>query len=334
MIRIIAALAVLFPFIANAQLVDQAAVGSFVYQFGLPPENANTGNGYVAILDLQSPDLVPQVTEPLACTTNDKPPIHGTAITRTTKSFAKKYGTFVAVTTNTGPFLSATESRCGVPSGLIVSGGRWVNWPETNGPVLSFMSAHDAWIINGLDRPLPPLPLIQNAVAGTIDIANDCATCKTAQGMTLQQRGTLLVRVGAPGLCPIPSHTERAARGAIGLDSTRRYLIIVIAEGGDSGTGLNTADFAQVVLAFGAESAVNFDGGGSTTFYWYPNDDLKYCEECGTKILAAKNYKPGPGAGPIQSVELLPHDHRVEYSSQWPERPVWASIGFRLVKQK
>ena len=327
--RILAALAVLFILAAgqlSGQDVNQLAVASFTYRFGV-----NAGQGYVAILDLQSPDVVPQVTGSYPC-----PSTHpGTAKTTTTHAFAKNYGTFIAITANTGPMLSETERKCGTPSGLIMSAGRWVNWPQSNGPVLYFPTDHSAVITDGT---LPPLPQIRHAVAGTTGIpeastANDCATCTPPENpqLKLQQQGTLLVKGGhTTNLCAIPSHTELAARGGAGLDSTLRYLILLVVEGDESERrGLPTENFAQLMIAFGAQNAVNFDGGGSTTFYWYPDQGLQVCAECKTKILNATGFDA------IESVDLNAQNNTIEYSSQTPQlRPVWASLGFRLLKKK
>jgi len=58
-----------------------------------------------------------------------------------------------------------------------------------------------------------------------------------------------LVKSGFSGACPIPKSTASAARGAIGLDKTRHYLIILVVEGGEPSSGLLTSDFARLTVA-------------------------------------------------------------------------------------
>ena len=301
-------------------LLAQAAVGTFTYTTSYSQQ---AQNGYVAILDLSSGAFVPQVT---SAATNCPSP--NTVYTATTTSFANNRAAFVAITANTGAALSGSGPQCGKPDGLIVSGGQWVNWPQTNGPVLCFTSNTAAAITSGA---LPLLSQIQNAVAGSTTQDSDCPSC-TAGSVTVREAGTLLVQNGSPGACPIPKSMTIAPRGAIGLDSTNRYLIILVAAGSESSQlGLQTPDFALLMLAFQGARGVNFDGGGSTVFDWFPSFGVPApCTTCASMIQTATVPTPNPNSLTIQNLTVPPNQTPIQYTAQTPPRNVYASIGFSL----
>ena len=248
-----------------------------------------------------------------------------TVFTTTTMDFTTKQGTFIAITANTGKALSGSAPQCGTPDGLIVSSGQWVNWPQTSGPVVYFTSNSSATITNA---QLPQLSQIQNAVAGSTLQDSDCPTCQM-QGVTLRELGTPLVQGGAPGACPIPKSGVIAARGAIGLDQTNRYLILLVAAGTEPSQGLHTYDFALLMMAFGGYNAVNFDGGGSTVFNWVPDFGVpQSCQQCAQLITGAAVGSTNPNALTITSLATPSLGSRVQYTAQAPPRAVYASIGF------
>lgn len=132
--------------------------------------------------------------------------------------------------------------------GLTVSEG--VPWPEPMAPQSSPLLACDAQqrCRMQLDPPQVLPPGTQTAVAGT----------------------PWLVRAGRPrteaddagcaSFCAQPH-----PRTAIGLDASRRHLIVLLAEGRrDDRAGLSLAQTARLLQAHGATEAFNLDGGGSS----------------------------------------------------------------------
>ena len=304
--------------LSGSPLFGQAALGTFQYttSYGTSPLK-----GYVAILDLSSGTIVPQVTAASpACAPN-------TVLTTRTQDFANSHQTFVAITANAGPAITGPVSACGTPNGLIVSNGQWVNWPQTNGPVLYFTANSSATITDGA---LPLLSQIQNGVAGTTTQDNDCPSCN-AGTVSVQELGTLLVKGGLSGACPIPKSMAKAARGAVGLDKTRQYLIVLVVAGGEPSSGLYTSDFALLMRAFGGYNAINFDGGGSSVFDWTSNSSLGSCAACASMILNGSTIPtPNPNNLTVANLATQPLTSNFYYSSEADGRAVYASIGFSL----
>lgn len=292
----------------------QAAVASFTYRtaYSVSPTRA-----YVAVLDLAPGLLDTRVTaQDGSCASP------ATVSLEPTRRFAHAQRTFLAVASNTGPAVPAHQ-RCGLPDGLLVSDGEWANWPQSHGPVLYFPSPREAVVTDGA---LPWLSAIDAAVAGSTSQDSDCPA---------GQIGTLLVKDGRPGVCPIPKARAVTARTAIGVDPSGRYLIVLVATRSGS-TGLRTGDLALLMMAFGATRAVNLDGGGSTTFYWLPQYGVPAeCAACVDRITAAALTagSANPNDLSFSLPEVLDPSVPVEYSASYPPRPVYASIGFRLSSQ-
>ena len=302
-------------------LFGQAAVATFTYSTSY----TTATTGYVAILDISASGLLPQVTSASpACAAKS-----ASVMTMSTKNFATMRNAFVAVTANAGPAISGPKPQCGTPSGLIVSKGQWVNWPQTNGPILYFTSNGSATITDGA---VPLLSQITNAVAGTTTQDNDCASC-TAGTVLVQESGTLLVKNGSPGICPVPKSGTKAARGAIGLDATNHYLIVLVVEGAEGASGLYTPDFALLMLAFGGVNAINFDGGGSTVFDWNPKAGVPAaCTNCASMIAGATipSSQPNPNSLTLTNITAQKPNTAIYYTSEADGRAVYASIGFSL----
>jgi exopolysaccharide biosynthesis protein len=73
------------------------------------------------------------------------------------------------------------------------------------------------------------------------------------------------------------SQTLIAPRTAMGIDAAGR-LITMVAEGSEVvRTGLTLNMTAAFMLKIGAVFAVNYDGGGSSAFYWKPNGGTQGC---------------------------------------------------------
>lgn len=74
----------------------------------------------------------------------------------------------------------------------------------------------------------------------------------------------LLVQNGNPLKVP---HSDLGPRTAVALDKANRYLIIFIVDGRQPrySKGIRLAELAEVIIDHGGYTAVNLDGGGSTT---------------------------------------------------------------------
>jgi exopolysaccharide biosynthesis protein len=292
------------------EAAGQAALGEFTY---VSDYSTGATKGYVAVLDLKAASFQPEVTgQDPECLSKS------TTLYETTRKFADDQKTFVTITANTG---LGGRPPCHLADGIVISNGEVVNDPADPGLVLYFTSNGEAFITDGL---LPPFSEIQNAVAGTAVPEPGCTA------------GTLLVKDGKPQRCALPKPFIGAPRGAIGLDESRRHLIIVVIDGDEcSDLGLMTYDYALLLLAFGANDAVNFDGGGNAVFYWHPDAGIPAgCDACQLRIRDAAiptafsnpyhvSFKDGP--------KLLRMDRAINDANQ--VRNVYASIGFRLLKR-
>ena len=132
--------------------------------------------------------------------------------------------------------------------GLTVSEG--LPWPEPMVPQASPLLACDVRqrCTMQLDAPQVLPPRTHTAVAGTPWLVRAGRSRTEADD------------AGCPGFCAQPH-----PRTAIGLDATRRHLIVLLAEGRrDDRPGLSLAQTARLLQAHGAMDAFNLDGGGSS----------------------------------------------------------------------
>ena len=133
--------------------------------------------------------------------------------------------------------------------GLTVSEGE--AWPEPMAPQSSPLLACDARqrCSMQLEPPHALPPGTHTAVAGTPWLVR------------AGQPRTEADDAGCANLCAQPH-----PRTAIGLDATRRHLLVLLAEGRrDDRPGLSLAQAARLLHAHGATEALNLDGGGSST---------------------------------------------------------------------
>jgi len=269
--------------------------------------------GYVAIFDLWSGKFTPLVTQlDAGCRSKGD----GQVMMRPTKTFSEDNHTLLAITANTGP---ASSGGCGTPAGVAIDDGLLVNPGQTAGPVLYFTNKTSAAISDGV------VPLgIRWAVAGSTNTNNDCPDPF--------QIGTLLVKNGQPGACAIPKSMKAAGRGAAGLNSTGQFLIIAVVEGSDSG-GLRTSDLAELMIGLQATNAVNFDGGGSTVFYWRPSP-VPATSAQATRMLELAQYPKGRSNPNEFAFSVIPrptqepetYDSSVRSGDN--PRPIYISLGF------
>ncbi len=85
--------------------------------------------------------------------------------------------------------------------------------------------------------------------------------------------GPLLVQNGKVNMTIDPASsraTQRAARTAVILDSTRTKVKLVTVDATTASAGMTLNEFAQYLVSIGAYQALNLDGGGSTTMVARP----------------------------------------------------------------
>ena len=136
------------------------------------------------------------------------------------------------------------------PRGLTVSGG--TPWPEllkparpASDPVL----ACERRCVIRFDAPAAPDPAWQLAVSGTPWLVRDGQPRSAADD------------AGCASLC-----AQAHPRTAVGLDTSGRHLIVLLAAGRRGEVaGLTLAQTAALMRELGAAQAFNLDGGGSST---------------------------------------------------------------------
>ena len=162
------------------------------------------------------------------------------------------------------PWESPFTHMYGVPLGLNISGGVVVsdNHPEL--PALIEWKKGGIELLPAVDRKL--IPKIKEAASGFCVILH--------HGKILRDEGYSV------GLHP---------RLACGLSADRRFLFVAAADGRqkDWSLGATGSEMAGIMLAAGAEDAINFDGGGSTSLlYW----DAKLKKPVATNRHTASGY--------------------------------------------
>lgn len=87
---------------------------------------------------------------------------------------------------------------------------------------------------------------------------------------TLQAIGGILLL--KPGGIPVIRDDGRAPRTAIGIDATGRFLTMVVVDGRRHGfsLGLTFEELAMEMRRLGCDTAINLDGGGSSTMVLQP----------------------------------------------------------------
>lgn len=167
---------------------------------------------------------------------------------RTTSEFAKEFHTQIAIN---GDFFSPWFSNT-----------PWDYYPRTGDPVgvhgiaasrgVQYTEGERKWDAPTLylskdNRPslLRPSNEVYNAISGNI----------------------FLIREGKRGPDPVPEKSTLEPRTAIGYDKDRTKLIMVVVDGRQPrfSEGLNYDELIDVLEQQGVYSAINLDGGGSTT---------------------------------------------------------------------
>ena len=103
------------------------------------------------------------------------------------------------------------------------------------------------------------MPLVQTLGSN----AADRAQVLVSGGPLLVEQGRVQVRAAEEQMAPDIAH-GRAPRTALGLKKDGTLLLLVVDGRSATSSGLTLEELAQYLVKLGAESAVNFDGGGSS----------------------------------------------------------------------
>jgi exopolysaccharide biosynthesis protein len=220
---------------ADASVVDVAS-WTPIFQ-GIDSTSATIGGstGYAVRIDLDAPGI--------AFTTTPKSgPLDTTA--QTTSQFLQSSGTQVAI--NAGFFDPCCNARPEAKNieGLAISNGSLVSVDEAGRPVLLLTQGNQATITSSAAGPLD-LSNIYNAVSGSnIILSNGLNVAPTAHN----------------------SFNDANPRSAVGTSQDGEFLYLVAIDGRQPGysDGTSLVETADLLLALGAYSGLNLDGGGST----------------------------------------------------------------------
>jgi hypothetical protein len=135
------------------------------------------------------------------------------------------------------------------PLGMAASRGTIYSGNEVNHPVLYISQTNQA-------RINTPAGKIYNAISGTPMVVN--------RGQPYTDR----TNAADPATGELPADRDTPQpRTAVGLDKRSRTLILVIVDGRQPGfsQGATLAELADILIEHGAYTAMNLDGGGSST---------------------------------------------------------------------
>lgn len=194
--------------------------------------------GYVLRVDLTTPGISFVAT---SRTSQDE------IVSQTTEDFARDRHIQAAINANFFSPCCSVKPEKKQAAGLTISNGVVVSPPSTNGKYI------DALLISKENR----------ASIATISAHTDLGDVYTAVS------GTEIVRDGKS--IGQSSILNKAAVGnprtLVGLSRDARYLYMVVVDGRQPGYSIGTTntESATILLAIGAWSGLNLDGGGSTT---------------------------------------------------------------------
>ena len=221
--------------------------------------------GWRAMVDLTDARVEMRVTGPVQRRADD--PAGLEARTETTPDWRQREGLMLAV--NAHFFTRLDDGKGPVPRsapvdlvGPCISAGRVVSPGRDDGrpsPVLALTKDRRARIAMLTSRELDGMDAVVSGLAETGG-----------------RSGGLLVEHGTnAGAAALPRPLERHPRTAAGLTADGRTLILVVIDGRQPGwsIGLTLPELADLMIGLGAESAVNLDGGGSSSFVFAPPDE-------------------------------------------------------------
>ena len=168
-------------------------------------------------------------------------------VASTTSAFLLKYGLQAAINANFfAPCCNAANEEKTV-LGLAVSDGNTVS------PPVSTPGQNAALLIDRLNHATIA------ETTETTDLSN-VFNAVTGSGIIVQDG----LNVGAD--TPYGDGVDPNPRTSVGLSKSGRFLYVVVIDGRQPGYSIGTTstESADVMLAFGAYTAINLDGGGST----------------------------------------------------------------------
>ena len=218
--------------------------------------------GWAALVDLSDPRVEIRVTGP--CEPKADEPPRTEAYTETTLDWLRREGLVLAV--NAHFFVRLDDGEGQVPAGIPVyllgpcrSAGRVVAPGPEDGkasPVLAVTEDGRARIAMLTPRELDKMDAV---VSGLPELDGESGGLLVENGKSLGQTS-------------LPRPTERHPRTAVGLSADNRTLILVVIDGREPAwsIGVTLPELADILIELGATTAVNLDGGGSSSFIFAP----------------------------------------------------------------
>ncbi len=173
----------------------------------------------------------------------------------TTSSMAKRHGAFAAINGDYFEFSGATSY---IPQGIQmvdrfkISGSGFVpgrlSWAMSAGTLESFMNVY------ATQYPNPQFPAGMASVlsGGPRSVRNGVVSIENTAGL--------------------PSASSLYWRTGLGISQDKHHLILAVVVPQTGYTdGVSAAEFGSILIGLGAYDAMNFDSGGSSTFYLAPS---------------------------------------------------------------
>jgi len=169
----------------------------------------------------------------------------------TTSGMARRHGALAAINCD---YFSSGTTEDHIPQGISIHDGFLI-------PGSGYVPGRLSWVLNGSTGesfigvyatayPYTPEPWMYQAASG----------------------GPRLVRNGAVSIentSGLPSAYALNPRTALGISQDRRKLILAVVDGRQPGfsEGMTGPEMGQLLIEMGAHDGMNFDSGGSSTFY-------------------------------------------------------------------
>lgn len=163
---------------------------------------------------------------------------------RTTSQFLDEFGLQVAVN---GDFFEPTWSN-----------SPWDYYPHIGDLIYLNGFASSNGVVYSEGKPNSPTLYISRENQAGFKLSTDGAYNAISGNAMFLERGNIQVHLGFADLHP---------RTAVALDRGSRTLIVIVVDGRQPNysEGVTLAELAEIAIEYGAYTALNLDGGGSTT---------------------------------------------------------------------
>lgn len=220
--------------------------------------------GWAALVDLADPRVEIRVTGPHERKADE--PVKTEVYAETTPDWAREEGLVLAVNTH---FFARADGEKGLPP----AGGP----TDLVGPCISAGRVISGDRDDGLPSPVLALTKDRRARIGMFTMTDLKGVDAAIAGISANagKRGGLLVENGQNhGATALPRPEARHPRTAAGLSTDGRTLILLVIDGRQPewSIGATLPELADIMIALGAATAINLDGGGSTSFVYSPLD--------------------------------------------------------------